>query len=545
MAQTTGSANMIRSALFIDFDSIYAGLRDMDPAIAERFATDQAAWIAWIESGMPSGESDSADCVPRSVLVRHCYLNPKIHHRYRPNFMQAAFATVDCPPLTRQGRTSSDIHMVLDVLDTLTTYPHINEYIIFSADSDFTPVLLRLRAQERQTAALSIGQSSPAYIAACDRIITAQMLVEDGLGMEIPEPGSTPKSDFVADGAAAEVLEPIADRVLNEVLMTGQVPATAVPGLLKEFPSFTKDSNWLGYHSLRALTMALIRLRPAMQMVEGDPWVIVPASGEATDGAPRPKPLSKAELRSKIMEVIRSTVEASPEPCVMARVAHEVIEQLGDIVVQTHWAGAGTFKQFLAEEMDESLEVALFEKPPGYIFDPTRHERPTGDRLVDRFDDVTDDLRDAMRRFHDATGAPLLAPHQYAMVMECLADHLGDGPYNFTAASKAVRDQCNERGESIARQAISFILRGLTYAGHDFDAEDADNSAEHLSEVFRDNVARLCEDREVELTDDDREYLDEWLLQAAYEYVDEDEDEDFEEEDEDDGGETEEEEDDS
>jgi hypothetical protein len=543
MAQTSGSANMIRSALFIDFDSIYLGLRQMDPAIADRFATDQATWLGWIESGMPSKDADPAACEPRSVLVRHCYLNPKAHHRYRSNFMQAAFATVDCPPVTRQGKTSSDIHLVLDVLDTLATYPHINEYIIFSSDSDFTPVLLRLRAQERQTAALSIGVSSPAYIAACDRVITAQMLVEDGLGMTIPAAGSAPAGEYVADGAPAEVLQPIADRVLNEVLMAGQVPATAVPGLLKEFPSFTKDSNWLGYHSLRALTMALIGLRPEMQMADGDPWVIIPASDEAADGTPRPKPLSKAELRAKIMNVIRSAVEASPEPCVMARVAHEVIEQLGDIVVQTHWAGAGTFKQFLAEEMDDSLEVALFDKPPGYIFDPSRHERPSGDRLADRFDEVTDDLRDAMRRFHDVTGAPLLAPHQYAMVMECLADHLGDGPYNFTAASKAVRDQCNERGESIARQAISFILRGLTYAGHDFDADDADNSAEHLSEVFRDNVARLCEDREVELTEDDREYLDEWLLQAAYEYVDDDEefDDDEEDDEEDNGGEEEEE----
>src|SRR5262245_52031338 len=110
----------IRAALFVDFDNIYLGLHRVDPEAAEIFATEPTRWLAWMERGLVGKSSGSTPGRSNlAVLVRKCYLNPKTFHKYRPYFTRAAFEVVDCPPLTSLGKTSSDIRMVMDILDTL------------------------------------------------------------------------------------------------------------------------------------------------------------------------------------------------------------------------------------------------------------------------------------------------------------------------------------------------------------------------------------------------------------------------------------------
>jgi hypothetical protein len=52
-------------------------------------------------------------------LIRRCYLNPQSFAKFRAFFILSAFEVIDCPPLTSRGKTSTDIHMVMDILDTL------------------------------------------------------------------------------------------------------------------------------------------------------------------------------------------------------------------------------------------------------------------------------------------------------------------------------------------------------------------------------------------------------------------------------------------
>ncbi len=91
------------------------------------------------------------------MLVRRCYLNPQAYQRFRPSFNLAGFEIVDCPALTSEGKTSTDIHMVLDIVDLLQHETHYDEFIVFSADADFTPVLRKLRRWDRRTTVLAIG----------------------------------------------------------------------------------------------------------------------------------------------------------------------------------------------------------------------------------------------------------------------------------------------------------------------------------------------------------------------------------------------------
>ena len=71
--------------------------------------------------------------------------------------------------------------MVLDIVDTLEHATRFDEFIIFSGDADFTPLLQRLRAHDRRTAILAAGPAAQAYRSAADALIDADAFVESGL----------------------------------------------------------------------------------------------------------------------------------------------------------------------------------------------------------------------------------------------------------------------------------------------------------------------------------------------------------------------------
>ena len=152
------SPRRLRAAMFVDFDNVYIGLRRLDPDAAEAFASDPGHWLAELENG-----TDADGDFNRRFLVRACYLNPSVFSRYRPNFTRAGFQVVDCPSLTQQGKSSADINLVLDAVDALDADTRYDEFVIVSADADFTPLVQRCRAADRR---VTIITASPAASAA-------------------------------------------------------------------------------------------------------------------------------------------------------------------------------------------------------------------------------------------------------------------------------------------------------------------------------------------------------------------------------------------
>jgi hypothetical protein len=110
-------------------------------------------------------------------------MNPEKFSDYRRKFTQAAFDVVDCPRLTEQGKTSTDMHLVIDSLDALANPVHFDEFIILSGDADFTPLLRRLRLHDRLTTIFSAGQISAAYKASCDSMISVDKFIAQALGI--------------------------------------------------------------------------------------------------------------------------------------------------------------------------------------------------------------------------------------------------------------------------------------------------------------------------------------------------------------------------
>lgn len=496
----------IKTALFVDFDNIYLGLKASDPAAAERFATDPARWLNWIEAGMPSAEEERPRPIAeRVVLIRQCYLNPRAFHQFRPYFTRSAFSVIDCPPLTTRGKTSSDIRMVMDILDTLQHRTQYDEFTILSGDADFTPVLFQLRAYDYRTTVVSIGPAAEAYKAACDRVITEDTFIEDALGIAWEQA----VNEAVSPGLARSEVEPgildaMARRVYEEASASGEVLATDLPRIYKEFPGFKRSKNWLGFSSLRVLTQELVRRQHDLRLVEGDPWrVAVPAT---------PTGEVEHDLKSKIVARVREIVAEADEPVAMGKAAHLVITDLGPQVTESGWAGTGSFKNLLLGVEDRRFEILVAPNTPGYLYDPERHERPSVDWVGDELRGLSPDLVTFIGRVSQVTGTPALSPRQYRVVFEAIADDVREHSYNIIRTSKTVRDLCIERGESISRKNVSFILRGITYTGHRFGEGPREDSAFTLGRIFRRNVLALISDAQLELTEDESAMLDKWIL---------------------------------
>ncbi len=151
--------------MFVDFDNVYTGLQSLDPSAAERFATDPGAWVAAIAA------ADGGAGGGRRFLIRNCYLNPSVYSKYRLFWTRAGFRVMDCPSLTQQGKSSTDINLVLDAMDVLGGRTDIDEFFIASADADFTSLVQRFRAADRRTTVIVAGAVAAAYREMADTVI--------------------------------------------------------------------------------------------------------------------------------------------------------------------------------------------------------------------------------------------------------------------------------------------------------------------------------------------------------------------------------------
>ena len=514
MPDSYPSQTHLRSALFIDFDNIYLGLQREDPTAAEQFATDPTRWLLWLQDRLPHQVGDGRH---RKILFRRCYLNPSQFGRFRPYFTRAAFEVVDCPPLTSGGKTSADIHMVMDILDTLGHATRFDEFILLSGDADFTPVLLRLSKHDRRSAILAIGPASVAYKAACDLLIDQDTFLEEAIGATLGQTTRTAAGPS-ASSAMDELLRGIADKVYERASTSGELVATELPPIFREFSEFTASTNWLGFNSLRNMTMAVVSTRPDLAMIDGDPWRVgLLAPGEEPEPiqdsdrqAATPRILTatdRSRLIEEILGYVRSVVEASDSAVPMARAAQMVISRFGETVLATRWAGAGTFRDLL--EGRENPGFAISALKPGYIYDPARHQLPIDGRPEELVGDP--ELNALAYRVHQLTDTPYLTRGDYARVFRLTAEEVNDHGYFLTRTSKAVRDRCIEEGSPIARASVNFILRGITFGGHRFGQNGPEEPLD-LGTCFFRNVVSLCDSAGIGLQEPEVEVLSDWIL---------------------------------
>ena len=435
----------LRTAMFVDFDNVYIGLRRLDPDAAEAFATDPGHWLSELESG-----SDADGDFTRRFLVRACYLNPSVFSRFRPNFTRAGFQVVDCPSLTQQGKSSADINLVLDAVDALDGDTRYDEFVIVSADADFTPLVQRCRAADRRVTIITASPAASAYRAVADTVITADDLAEL----------------VTAGRGAAEA--------------TDAAPAPEQPAAAAEPEPAAASSE----------------VAPAPE----------PAGPGSRGGARRdePNPATGSPGSLAARRAVLQRVRSADRPVPTGAVA-QAAQKADPTLPSTRWAGTGGFLPWLGEAVPE-LGVAA-RPSPGYVWDPKRFgeadlpgaaaEGPAGT-----------DASALQRQVVAVTDTPGLSKDNYRVLLTALADDVRAHPFERTATARRVRDACQAAGAAVGRSTVNTVISGVLYVGLELDDTV---TAVDVAEAWADNVVGLCRGARMELTEADEVAIDDWV----------------------------------
>lgn len=501
----------MKSALFVDFDNVFSGLRRLDQECAEQFARNPTAWMNWLIESLELPEPN--DGTRRRVLVRRCYLNPQAYQRFRPSFNLAGFEIIDCPALTSEGKTSTDIHMVLDMVDLLQLEAHYDEFIVFSADADFTPVLRKLRRWDRRTTVLAIGFPSAAYRASADLLIDQDEFVRKALTYDGPvmvktaQPASLEQEMLPKAPLATETVSLIRHLMKES---DAPVPLPKVASLIPRKVDDLDVNTWGGYGSFRALVESL-DLAPLAVTWDGGGMVYDPARHSLLAAPRAPTGGVKPEgNHSRVVELIRAEVAKSKHPLPCAFLA--TLLTTADPSLGETWGGKGTFRRFL-----DSLKLAPVEidwiTAGGVAYIPMHHTdylndlRQVGRQGADEWDD--DDLYKAAKQIHELTDVPLLSPKRYRNLFELIVADTAVSPFHVLETAKRVRDLCRESGLPVSRTDVTYVLRGLLMRGYEFTQGAAD--VEKMAEKLADNVRSLCLREQVMLDTAMENVIQRWI----------------------------------
>src|SRR6266850_323882 len=149
-------------ALFCDFENIALGVRD---ARYEKFDITRI-----LERLLLKG----------SIVVKKAYCDWDRYKEFKPSMHHAGFELIEIPHVKQSGKNSADIRMVVDALDLSYTKTHVDTFVVISGDSDFSPLVSKLRENNKAVIGVGVKNStSELLIANCDEFIYYDDLVRE------------------------------------------------------------------------------------------------------------------------------------------------------------------------------------------------------------------------------------------------------------------------------------------------------------------------------------------------------------------------------
>lgn len=500
----------MKSALFVDFDNVFSSLRRLDPVAAERFALQPNLWMHWLAETLQLPLHSLEDS-GRRVLVRRCYLNPQAYQRFRPAFNRAGFEIVDCPPMTSEGKTSTDIHMVLDIVDLLQHQVHYDEFIVFSADADFTPVLRKLRRWDRRTTVLAVGFPSAAYQASADLLIDQDEFIRAGLGLGGNEP--EPAMEVVS----AQVSRPTADvvREVGEFVRrlvkdsSREVALSSLASKAAQEVDGLSAADWAGFGSFRKLLEAL-SLSPLV--VDWDTGTIRDPARHSSSAQPKPSQSDEAAsmktLLNDVSALVQEEVQKAERPVSCARLAQLIVAKHQRLA--TDWGGKGSFRKFM-DALDVGRLKIEWANGGGIVSDPLVLPAQQGNTAHDWGN--AQHLLPLIQQIHTATGMPLMSPSEIQGLFDALATDVAQTPFGLSDTGKRVRDRCKEAGLGVSRADVSYVLKGILLAGHDFGKGNDEKAA--FARSFIESMRVICAREQFEIDEIMMRALLEWASGSA------------------------------
>ena len=149
-------------AVFCDFENLAIGVREAKDA---KFDITKV-----IERLLLKG----------CIVVKKAYSDWDRYKEYKRVIHEAAFDMIEIPHVRQSGKNSADIRMVVDALDLCYTRPHIGCFVIISGDSDFSPLVSKLRENNKKVIGVGVKRStSDIFINNCDEFIFYDDLVRE------------------------------------------------------------------------------------------------------------------------------------------------------------------------------------------------------------------------------------------------------------------------------------------------------------------------------------------------------------------------------
>src|SRR5437879_9726377 len=147
-------------AVFLDLENIALGAHDADfPAFDIRKV---------LERLLLKGQ----------IVVKKAYCDFERYKTFKRGLHEAAFELIEIPHVRQSGKNSADIRMVVDALDLCYTKAHVDTFVIISGDSDFSPLVSKLRENNKTVIGVGVKSStSQLLIANCDEFIYYDDLV--------------------------------------------------------------------------------------------------------------------------------------------------------------------------------------------------------------------------------------------------------------------------------------------------------------------------------------------------------------------------------
>ncbi len=141
-------------ALFCDFENIALGVRDA------KYAAFDIQKV--LERLLLKG----------NIVVKKAYCDWGRYREFKPAMHEAAFEMIDIPHLRQSGKNSADIRMVVDALDLCYTKSHVDTFVVISGDSDFSPLVSKLRENNKTVIGVGVKSSTSDLLTAnCDEFI--------------------------------------------------------------------------------------------------------------------------------------------------------------------------------------------------------------------------------------------------------------------------------------------------------------------------------------------------------------------------------------
>jgi uncharacterized protein (TIGR00288 family) len=242
MAAQSEITNM---ALFCDFENVALGVRDA------KYAPFDIKKV--LERLLLKG----------SIVVKKAYCDWERYKEFKATMHEAAFELIEIPHVRQSGKNSADIRMVVDALDLCYTKAHMDTFVIISGDSDFSPLVSKLRENNKYVIGIGVKDSTSDLLSAnCDEFIFYDDLVREqeaklkraekkspakAAAKQQAAKGEDEKRQEALDFIVETVEALIAERGADEKIWGSLVKST----MQRRKPGFTESTY--GYRSFKEL----------------------------------------------------------------------------------------------------------------------------------------------------------------------------------------------------------------------------------------------------------------------------------------------------